>query len=82
MGTVGRNGTQEDYDTMASKSIEPIARGRKITHKKKEVSKILKWDHNIYNASHHIMLIIVNTKHMWVDGENDSQVVQRTMEQK
>ena len=40
--TGGRNGTQEDYDTMASKSIKPNARGWKITHKKKEVSKILK----------------------------------------
>ena len=41
-GTGGRNGTQEDGDTMASKSINPNARGRKITHKNKEVSKILK----------------------------------------
>ena len=41
-GTGGRNGTQEDYDAMASKSIKPNARGRNITHKKKEVSKILK----------------------------------------
>ena len=41
-GTGGRNGTQEDYDAMASKSIKPNARGRKITHKKKEVIKILK----------------------------------------
>ena len=40
---------------MTSKSIKPNSSGRNITHKKKEVSKILKWDHNIYNASHHIM---------------------------
>ena len=33
--TGGRNDTQEDYDTMASKSIKPNARGWKITHKKK-----------------------------------------------
>ena len=54
-GTGGSNFTQEDYDAMASKSINPNARGRKITHKKKEVSKILKRDYNIYNASHHLM---------------------------
>ena len=41
-GTGGRNGTQEDYDTMASKSIKPNSRGQNITHKKKEVRKILK----------------------------------------
>ena len=41
-GTGGSNDTQEDYDTMASKSIKPNARGRKITHKKKEVRKIMK----------------------------------------
>ena len=41
-GTGGRNGTQEDYDAMASNSIKPNACGRKITHEKKEVSKILK----------------------------------------
>ena len=41
-GTGGSNGSQEDYDTMASKSIKPNTRGRKITHKKKEVRKILK----------------------------------------
>ena len=40
---------------MASKSIKPNSRGRKITHKNKEVIKILKWDHNIYNASHNLM---------------------------
>ena len=40
--TGGRNGTQEDYDAMASKYIKPNARGRNITHKKKYVSKILK----------------------------------------
>ena len=34
-GTVGRNGTQDDYYAMASKSIKPNSRGRKITHKKK-----------------------------------------------
>ena len=41
-GIGGRNGTQEDYDTMSSKSIKPNARGWKITPKKKEVSKIMK----------------------------------------
>ena len=41
-GTGGRNVTQKDYYAMESKSIKPNARGRKITHKKKEVSKILK----------------------------------------
>ena len=38
-GTGGRNDTQEDYDTMASKSIKPNAHGWKITHNKKEVRK-------------------------------------------
>ena len=52
-GKGGRNGTQEGYDAMASKSIKPNARVQKITRKKKEVSKILKRDYNIYNASHH-----------------------------
>ena len=42
MGTGGRNGTKEYYDAMASKSIKPNARGRKVTHNKKKVSKILK----------------------------------------
>ena len=41
-GTGGRNGTQEDYDAMASNSFKKNACGRKITHNKKEVSKILK----------------------------------------
>ena len=41
-GTGGRNGTQEDYYAMSNNSIKPNARGQKITHKKKEVSKILK----------------------------------------
>ena len=34
-GTGGKNGTQEYYDTMESKSINPNARGRKIIHKNK-----------------------------------------------
>ena len=41
-GIGGRNGTQEDYYAMASKSTKPNSRGRKITRKKKEVIKILK----------------------------------------
>ena len=53
--TGGSNGNQEDYDAMASKYIKPNACGWKITHNKKEVSKILKLYHNIYNTSHRPM---------------------------